>query len=516
MNKTYFMGVDVGTTTTKAIVFSVEGEAKGIGNKGYDIISPKPSWAEQDPKKIFGAVLAAVCDAIEKAGVSSQEIAAVGFSAAMHSLLAVDGKGEALTNAIIWADNRSIEQAQQLKKDNTGQELYQRSGTPIHPMSPLTKLMWLREHEPEMLNKAAKLISIKEYIFYQLFERYVVDYSMASVTGLFNLRQLNWDAKALATAGIRREQLSELVPTTHILRGMKSEYAAAMGLNADTPIVIGASDGVLANLGVGAIKPHQVAVTVGTSGAIRSLVDAPLTDPQGRTFCYPLTEKYWAIGGASNNGGIVLRWFRDRFSDREIEQAKLEGLDPYEVMIREASQVSAGAEGLICLPFLSGERAPYWDANARGVFFGIGQHHTRSHFIRAVLEGIVFSMYNIYAALRELAGETESILVSGGFARSELWRQMMADVFEQEVLLPEVYEASSFGAAILAMYAVGAIKELTEVEDMIHITQRHQPDASLCKTYGDLFPIYKRLYANLVEEFSAIADYQRRSAESQD
>ena len=505
---TYFIGVDIGTTSTKAIVFSSSGAIKGMGNRGYSILAPQPTWAEQDPNVIFATAIAAIRDAVDASG-GSKDIAAVGLSTAMHSLIAIDAKNQPLTNSIIWADRRSVSQAEKLKQDKTGNAIYRRTGTPIHPMSPLSKLMWMRELDPDIFRQAAKFISIKEYVLYQLFEEYVVDYSIASATGLFNLEQLDWDEEALTLAGITKEQLSQLVPTTHILRGMKQQHAGAMGLAAETPFVIGASDGVLANLGVGAINPGEFAITIGTSGAVRTVTHEPITDPQQRTFCYASTDKLWLIGGSINSGGIIFRWLRDEFCAAEVEQAKQLGIDAYDIMIDAAMQIPVGAQGLLCLPFLSGERAPYWNAKARGVFFGVGLHHTRSHFIRAVMEGILFALYSVNVAVQELTGAGGEIRASGGFARSQAWLQMMADVFGQEVVTPFVYEASGFGAAVLAMYAVGAIADLTDVDKLIRISKRYQPNLQLSSTYKELFSLYQRVYHNLVKEFALLADLQR-------
>jgi gluconokinase len=513
MRQTSFIGVDIGTTSTKAIVFSVAGAIKGISNKEYPLLVPQPSWAEQDPETLFVAFISAIREAVGQAGVSKSDIAAVGVSAAMHTLIAMDAKGYPLTNSITFADNRSVGQAERLKQDGTGHNLYLRTGTPIHPMSPLTKLMWMREQDSATFQKAAKFISAKEYILSQLFGRYVVDYSIASATGLFNLEQLDWDEQALQVAGIHRNQLSQSVSTTHILRGLRLRYAEQMGLDPNTPFVIGASDGVLANLGVGAIESGQVAITIGTSGAIRAVVPRPVTDQQERTFCYALTEDRWVIGGPTNNGGIIFRWFRDEFGWPEIAKAKQLNMDPYKLLIQTAMKAPAGSEGLLFLPFLAGERAPSWNPQARGIFFGIGLHHKREHFIRAVLEGIVFNLYSIGVVLRDLAGEVQEIRASGGFARSKEWRQIMADIFGYEVLIPEVYEGSGFGAVVLAMYAVGAIDDLGDVQKLIRIKYRHAPDASRSHTYRDLFPIYERIYQHVKEEFAALAEFQRRSGE---
>ena len=507
MSDSYFIGVDIGTTSTKAIVFDATGVMKGKGDRGYPIVVPHPGWAEQDPETIFTAMLLAIREAIEQANVSKTAIAALGFSGAMHSLIAVDASGKPLTAAIIWADNRSVEQTTQLKEDGIGHEIYLQTGTPIHPMSPLPKLLWMKQLAPEVFHQAAKFISIKEYIFYQLFKRFVVDYSIASTTGLFNLRQLHWDTTALSFIGINADRLSEPVPTTYVLRGVKQEYADTMGIDAATPIVIGASDGVLANLGVGAITPNQVAITIGTSGAVRTVVPKPLTDPKGRTFCYTLTENHWVIGGASNNGGIVLRWLQDQFCQAEVASAHQLQVDPYEVMTKAASEIAAGAEGLLFLPFLSGERAPYWNAEARGIFFGVSLHHQRAHFIRAVLESILFAVYSINLALNDLIYTKREIRASGGFARSKTWLQMTADIFGSELVVPQVFEGSGFGAAVLAMFAVGQLAELEAVEQFIRIDHRYQPDHALSQRYHQLFSIYDRLYHNNVQEFSMLQNF---------
>jgi gluconokinase len=508
MNASYFVGVDVGTTSTKAIAFSTDGRVQAQGSQLYPLNVPQPGWAEQNPDEILEAVVTAVAQVMQQ--IEPGAVAAIGFSAAMHSVIAMDAADQAITAAIIWADNRSVAQVDRLKQDDTGHALYLRTGTPIHPMSPLPKLLWLKEAMPDLFQNASRFISIKEYIFHRWFDRYIVDHSIASATGLLNLDRLQWDEMALALVGITPDHLSEIVPTTYVLRGIHPTFAKAMGLHSHTPVVIGANDGVLANLGVGAIDPAQVAMTIGTSSAIRSVVSKPATDPQGRTFCYALTEDRWGIGGPSNNGGIILRWLRDEFCHAEIEQAKARGVDAYEVMIEQVINIPPGADGLICLPFLSGERAPYWNANARGIFFGVGLNHHRSHFIRAVMEGILFNVYNITRALSEMVQPTQEIYASGGFARSQLWLQMTADIFGSTVVVPEVFEASSFGAAVLAMVAVGQLSQLEEVQNIIWRDQtdlpdrRYQPDLAKTERYSQLFKIYEQLYSNQTELFKTL------------
>jgi gluconokinase len=505
------IGIDIGTTSTKTVAFGERGQVLASHAVDYPIIQPHPGWAEQDPEEIFSAVVQTVNAVISKLCLASHQIKAIGFSAAMHSLMALDASGRPLTRCIIWADNRSVGQADHLLRERNGLDIYKRTGTPIHPMSPLPKLLWLKEEQPDVFRQEHKFVSIKEYVLYRLYGQYVVDYSIASATGLFRLDTLDWDADVLQLLGITRAQLSSLVPTTHLLQGMKKEWAEQMGLDPDVPVVVGASDGVLANIGVGAILPGEAAITIGTSGAVRTISSVPKTDEKGRTFCYALTPSHGVVGGPTNNGGILLRWLRDEFGGQEREVAKRLGIDPYDLLTKYAERVPAGAEGLLFLPFLSGERAPYWNANARGTFFGISLHHKREHFIRAVMEGVCMSVFSVALAIRDVTGPLSEIRVSGGFAKSPFWRQMLADMMGKELLVPETHEASALGAAALALYAIGDMESLDTMKKWIHIISRHEPNTENTLIYSELFDMYTRLYERLKDEFDVIASFQRRN-----
>lgn len=506
----YFLGTDIGTTSTKAVLFDEWGKVISMHHVEYPLSSPTPSIAEQDPEEIFHAVLDAMKLAINKGGVNSNHIQLVSFSSAMHSVIAVDENNKPLTRCITWADTRAASWAEKIKNELNGLAIYRRTGTPIHPMSPLAKIAWLRSDHPEIFKRTAKFIGIKEYIFYKLFGKYVIDHSIASATGMFNLEQLAWDAEALTVAGISRQQLSEPVPTTYYLTGIHQEYAQDLGIPAETPFVVGASDGVLSNLGVNAIDPGVVAVTIGTSGAIRTVTDKPVTDPKGRIFCYALTEKHWVVGGPVNNGGMTFRWVRDQLASAEVETAKRLGIDPYDVLTKIADKVTPGADGLIFHPYLAGERAPLWNANARGSFFGLGLHHKKEHMIRAVLEGVILNLYTVMLALQEMIGVPSKIQATGGFARSELWRQMMADIFNQEVTVPESIESSCLGAVVLGMYALGKIEDFSIMSKWVGSTHAHQPIAENVKIYEDLIPIYIRLSRLLGAEYEAISSFQQK------
>ncbi|WP_028611395.1 gluconokinase [Paenibacillus harenae] len=510
MTASYVIGVDIGTTSTKSVLFDTSGKLIASHTIEYPLYSPKPDVAEQDPEEIFRAVIGTIKHVVQSRGVQASSVLCVSFSSAMHSIIAVDSDGVPLTRCITWADNRSASWTERIRNEMNGHQIYLRTGTPLHPMSPLSKLTWLRHEEPELFARTHKFISIKEFVFYKLFKRYIVDYSIASATGMFNLTELAWDQEALEVTGVSTDKLSEPVPTTHHLSGMDAGWAAEMNLPASTPFVVGASDGVLSNLGVNAIDPGTVAVTIGTSGAIRTVTDRPVTDPKGRIFCYALTEDMWVIGGPVNNGGMIFRWLRDQLCSAEKETAMLLGKDPYELLTEIASLVKPGADGLLFHPYLAGERAPLWDANARGSFFGLGLHHKKQHMIRAVLEGVIFNLFSVYMALEELIGRPTKIQATGGFARSELWRQMMADIFDQEVQVPESFESSCLGAAILGLYSIGEVDSLHVVSTMMGTSHKHVPNTDHVEQYKELSRIFVRMSRILTDEYREIAAYQKK------
>ncbi len=506
--KKYVVAVDIGTTSTKTLLISRSGTIHGEHSIGYNILSEHPGWAEQNPLAIYEAVIAGIREVIASSSVKADEILCVSFSSAMHSLIAVDAQFTPLTQSIIWADSRAVLQAERLKKSPEGHGVYLRSGTPLHPMSPLTKLMWLKENQPVIFAKAAWFLGIKDYILARLFGRVVMDYSLASGTGLFNLAALTWDEEAVRMAGISVDRLPEPVPTTYRLHGLKAVDAELMGIELNTPFIAGAADGVLANLGVGAYEPGIFAVTVGTSGAVRTVVPKPIADTKGRLFCYALTENAWVVGGAINNGGILFRWVRDVLATEEAAEARRQGLDPYDYLAALAEKIPAGSEGLLMLPMLTGERAPHWNANARGVFFGLSLTHSKAHMIRSVLEGVVYGLYSVAAALTEVVGPGREIRASGGFARSVFWRQIMTDVWGMPLVVPDVIESSGLGAAYLGLIAMGEVSGFSGIQSWIQTGTAHIVDESNNKTYGQLFPLYEQVYDRLKVSFDDIARFQ--------
>ena len=311
-------------------------------------------------------------------------------------------------------------------------------------MSPLCKLLWLRDNKKGVFRNAAKFVSMKEFVFHRFFGEYVIDFSVASATGLFDIFDLEWNRLALRHVGISVEKLSLPVPPTRVFRGIRKTYAQRMGVHPDIPFVIGASDGCLANLGSNAIVPKSAAVTIGTSGAIRVISAIPRTDPRQRIFSYTLTPDHYALGGSINNGGIALTWFLENFGKEEIQETRRTKRDPYLLLMSKAAKIPVGAEGLLFLPYLLGERAPYWDASLRGVFFGISLRHSRNHFFRAILEGVIFGLYTVGRVLEPLTGPIERIYASGSIVHSDLWLQILSDVFNKKVIVTDSHEAPAW------------------------------------------------------------------------
>lgn len=506
-----YIGLDVGTTSTKAFLYDEKGRIRGGSQAAYPLLVPEAGRAEQRPDELLDAVVEAIRGAMKDADAEAGDIAAVGISAAMHSLMAVDPEGRPLTPLITWADNRSIGQANALRKGREAESLYRATGTPIHPMSPLTKLLWLSDREPELFKRAAKFISFKEYLLHRLFGRYALDVSLASATGMLDLHTLDWNEAALHMTGLSPERLGEIVPITERLSGMDRRFAERMGLHPDTPWIVGASDGALANVGVGALGLGETAVTIGTSGAVRSFAKHPATDAGQRTFCYAFEPDRWLVGGPTNNGGIALRWYLEKFviDEEEGESGDLKEKQALDRIVKLADSVPPGSEGLLFLPYLSGERAPYWNADARGAYFGATLHHGRAHFGRATMEGILFAVRTVSDALTELSGESRTLLASGGFAKSEIWTQMLADLSGTRVVVPDTYEASAFGAAAVAMKADGVIGDYTDLKAGITILRTHEPDSRRFKTYERYYSLFKKVYQQLDPVFPEIAELQR-------
>jgi gluconokinase len=435
------------------------------------------------------------------------------LSSVFHSFLAYDRKLRPVTQLVSWADTRSQPLVTDLKM--SGLELlsiYKRVGCPLHPTYPFLKIAWLLKQQPELRRQGLRFGSIKDYAFMLLTGRWIMDRSIASGSGMYNQLALEWDKELMQFLGIAADSLPEVVSTTYS-HPLSAEAAQRTGLPSGLPVVIGAGDGVLVNVGVGAVQPGQMSATIGTSGAVRILSDRPRTDEKGRTWCYNLTDDRWVLGGAINNGGIVLRWLRDNFGQAEQAEAKKLGVDPYALLTQAAGKVPAGSDGLILLPLLLGERAPYWNADARGVLFGLTLGHGRNHLIRATMEGICYQMNSILLVLEQVAGPAGDIRVSGSFTRSEFWLQVLADVFGKTLQVPNISEGVAFGAAVLGFVSAGVLNDIADTGNLVAVEKSVQPAPTAVADYKWLYTIYEQVYWSLQQAFTEIASYQNKQAE---
>ncbi|MHB1005783.1 MAG: gluconokinase [Chloroflexota bacterium] len=499
------IGLDIGTTGTRAIVFDPESQIYASTTADYPLLIPHPGYGEQEPDAILAAVVQALHDAVAQAGLGPNQVTGIGVSAVMHSLIALDADGKPLTNAWTWVDTRAARQSAAIKKTFDAKAIYNRTGCPVHPMYTPEKVCFIRDTMPAVYAKASRYVTIKEYVLSRLFGTHIIDYGIGSGSGCLNMEQKAWDEEVLGIAGIRPEQMARLVEPTDLLRGWRPEFAAKIGISADTPLAVGSSDGTLSSLGAGAVSPGQMTAMIGTSGAVRAISDHPKVDDQGRTWCYYLAAGRWVAGAAINNAGITYRWVRDnlfRVSAEEKDAA-------YDNLGNAAATVEPGSNGLIFLPFLAGERAPYWNADARGVLFGLSLGHGQPHVVRATLEGVAYRMYSIFVALRDVVGSPREIRATGGFTRSQLWLQILADVFGERLSVPVVHEASSFGGAFLAMMGLGLVRDIEDIQRLVHIESEVAPDAAIHGRYERMFDFYMRMYWHLQDQFAEIAALQR-------
>jgi gluconokinase len=489
---TYLLAIDIGTTSTKGLAVTSTGEVIASHQVFYLTQYPKPGHVEQDPEIIFQAVIKSIQEVSKK---STEHLTGICFSAAMHSVMAVDENGNPITPLIIWADTRSSAQSKKIKSLGIAQQLYKITGTPVHPMSPLCKLLWWKENQPEIIERANKFISIKEFVIHQLTGEYLIDYSTASATGLFDIKELKWSAQAFELHQIPQEKFSKPVPIYHQI-DVSADWSGQLGIKHAIKIILGASDGCSAQLGSGAMEHGELAITLGTSGAVRVASNKQIVDPRGRIFNYILDNEFFVCGGATNNGTALLNWYAEKF-DPTASKTLIE-------FVEEINSIAPGADGLIGLPFLLGERAPMYDPDARGVFFGISMNHTRKHFQRALVEGICFELKSIVGAIEQSVGRSKKVIVSGGFTHSTAWVQILSNVLGRQLIVSDNHDASALGAV-----AIG-FKSLNIAFKMDHANKKiFYPDKSLNELYEAQFKIFETLYLQLASTFEKISQLKK-------
>jgi xylulokinase len=490
----YFLGIDVGTGGTRAVIIDGRGSVVSSASEDHQpFASPQIGWAEQDPADWWRACGIAVSQALQQCRLAGEQIACVGLSGQMHGAVLLDEHGKVVRPALIWCDVRTEKQAGELTSQIGTERLRELTCNRALPNFTLTKCLWVRENEPENWSRVRSLMLPKDYVRFRLTGERATDVADASGTLLLDVAHRQWSKEMLNLVHMDNSILPALYESPEVCGRVSLAGAAATGLAADTPVVAGAGDQAAGAIGIGVVSPGAVSATIGTSGVVLAATNLPAIDPEGRvhTFCHGLQNR-WLVMGVTQAAGLSLRWFRDQFA--VIDGHK----DSYENLIAEAAKIPTGSEGLLWAPYLMGERTPYLDANARAMLVGLTASHTRGHVIRAILEGVAFSLRDTFTIFEEIEVPVKRIRLGGGGARSPLWRQIQADVYAQSVETVAVEEGAAYGAAILA--GVGA-KAWPSVDDAceaaVRVAGKTGPNATNLSVMNRAYESYRRIYPSM-------------------
>jgi xylulokinase len=501
----HLIGVDIGTTGAKSVMVNDRGKVLASEFREYPLSLPKPGWAEQDPEHWWQATVESLRRLLVTSGVSPKSIAGLSLSGQMHGLVCLDEADQVLRPAILWCDTRTTAQCRKIEEAVGGRaRLIQLACNPALEGFTLPKLVWLQEHEPEVFARTRTVLLPKDYVRFRLTGRKAMDMSDAAGSLMLDVRRRRWSTQILSALGLDASLLPPLGESPEIAGGLSREAAALTGLREGLPIAFGGADNTCAAVGNGVIDEGIVAVSIGTSGTVVAPTRTPLLDKQGRahTFNHSVPGM-WYVMGCMMAAGLSLKWLRDTFGGLERAMAAETGVDAYEFLTAGVGKVPPGAEGLLWLPYLNGERTPHLDANARGVLFGISPRHTKAHVVRAILEGVVFGLRDGLEIVRSLKIPVGEIRLTGGGAKSAVWRQIQADVFGQRCVTTNVDEGPAFGAAIIAGVGTGVFKSFTEAsEKIIRGTRTVDPNPQTAAVYEKRYSLFRRLYADLKHDFA--------------
>lgn len=472
MTRDLIIGIDAGTTACKVLAVASDGRVVASAASNYPLHQPMAGWAEQDVHEVWAGVRTAL--RLLLAQISTQRIAGISLSGAMHGVMPVDAAGQPLGRAMTWADNRAVAVADALREaeGDGGQSIYEQTGCPLRWLYMPAKLRWMKEQQPSLFTQAARFVAIKDWLIFRFTGIWATDICLASGTGLLDLRTHQWSEKALSMAGIDAGRLCRLAQPQEVVGEITHAAASETGLPQGLPVMPGGGDGGMANIGAGGAKVGSVVVTVGTSGAVRVTTRQPLLDAAQRTWCYALTKDRWYAGGAINNGGLAVETIRRMF------YGELEKDEGFSQLFDDAATISAGSDGVLLLPYFGGERNPHWRPDLRAAMHGLTSAHSRAHIARAVLEGVAFCLADVWAALRQTGELTpEKIRLTGGITKSRLWSQIVCDVLGLPVMLSESGDASAMGAAAIGHWGLGHVSSLEAFEIAEDQTITLEPDA---------------------------------------
>jgi xylulokinase len=495
----HLLGIDVGTGGTRALIIDERGRVVASATEEQaPFASPEIGWAEQHPEDWWRACCVAVPKAIAKAGLHAKDISCVGFSGQMHGAVMLDDSGKVVRPALIWCDVRTNPQCRELTEKIGAQQIIEATCNPALANFTLTKLMWVREHEPENWKRVRSIMLPKDYVRFRMTGERAIDMADASGTLLLDVAHRAWSKLMLQAGEIDERSLPALFESPDVCGKVSPEGAAALGLSAGTPVVAGAGDQAAGAVGMGIVAPGTVSATIGTSGVVFAATDRPALEPGGRlhTFCHAIPRR-WHVMGVTQAAGLSLRWFRDQFGAGVDD-----GRDPYERLSDEAAKIPAGCQGLLWTPYLMGERTPHLDPNARAALVGLTASHTRAHVIRAIMEGVAFSLRDTFTLFNEMKVAVNKIRLGGGGARSPLWRQIQADVYGHQVEIVEAEEGAAYGASILAGVGAGVWKSVDEAcVAVVRVAKTVKPQPDAVKVMNASYAAYRRVYPATREIF---------------
>ena len=506
--KRFILAHDLGTTGNKATLFDDEGRLVASAFSGYETMHPQPTWAEQNPQDWWRAVIDATRGLLGKSGVASQDIAVIAFSGQMMGCLPVDAAGNPLRPCIIWADQRAVAQAARLAELLGEEHVYRITGHRISPTYSGNKIVWLRDNEPDVFARTHKFLHVKDYIAYRMTGAFVTDRSDAGGMNLYYLERGVWSDEILNALDLDQSLLPDIHNSTDVIGELTKGAAEELGLAAGTPVVIGGGDGASATVGAGAVVEGLAYNYIGSSSWISFAAPHPIYDPGRRIFNWAhMVPGMFAPCGTMQAAGGSYQWLRRQVCLSEGREAEETGEDVYEIMNRQAAQSVPGAHGLLFLPYLQGERSPHWNPKARGGFVGLQVTHTRADLIRATLEGISMNLRTILQSFLDANARIDEVILIGGGAKGDLWRQILADVFGRPTLRPRLLEeATSLGAAIAGGVGVGLFPDFSIVKQRIEIVNRHVPDPKAQAIYDRLYPIFLETYDALVPIFDQLPE----------
>jgi len=507
----YLLGIDVSTTGAKALIMDPSGNVVAIATTEYPLSTPRPLWAEQSPQDWWDGACSSIRAALHQAGLTGEDVQAVGLTGQMHGLVMLDAAGSVLRPAILWNDQRTERQCGEiLEKCGGVDNLVAMTGNAVLPGFTAPKILWVQENEPEVYARVAHILLPKDYVRFCLTGEHATEVSDASGTSLLDVARRRWSERMLDALSIPREWMPRCTESQEISGRITREAALRCGLKTGTPVAGGAGDQAAQAIGSGVIQPGIISVTCGTSGVVFAFSDTFAAETHGRlhAFCHAVPGA-WHLMGVMLSAGGSLRWLRDCLGEPERTTARNRGEDPYDLLTREAANAPPGCDGLVFLPYLTGERTPHPDPRARGAFVGLTVRHNKEHLIRAVLEGVSFGLRDSLELIRNLGVPIEQVRASGGGARSSLWRQIQADVFGTELVRVNVTEGAAYGAALLAGVGAGIFSSVPDaVEQTVTVIDRVAPDPVNIERYRKLYGVFQSLYPALRPGFHALADYQ--------